>query len=447
MPLAPQVQQAAADALLELLPTWLAQPASDYRRVFRPTGPGNYSIAIEPYRGSMTWIGFLRHLESSTAIPRLKAAIATFQPELASHLVVPGGTMHLGDTNALVTTWCTALESELGPSGDIASAVHALLVRFSSLLDARTLTHRITTAIAGLRLPSHEFQINLDDRVIMRAMTADELVELSSHDITFGRDEDIMSHSVSSCLVFERASPFSLERTPPQNLLASDAEQEARDCTTDVLRALHILKSGRAGIFKTSSELMPRLLPNLGRGSSWPLYRPPFASLELVDQDIALFVELLRALRANVRDEIRIAADRLVDAESRLSPVDSLLDAAIGLEVLLNPMDSTELAFRVALNYAYLSAPETRRERYDRVRAVQKTRNRVVHGGLNLASPEAQLVHQHAELAKATLRDSIHSFLRDSTLGGNRKLDAEFWLDRILPANLVSATARLDRPK
>lgn len=256
-----------------------------------------------------------------------------------------------------------------------------------------------------------------------------------------------MSHPVSSCLVFERVSPFSLEQARPQSLVASDAERKARDYTTDVLRALHTLKSGRAGIFKTSSELTLRLLPSLGRGSSWPPYRPPFASLELLDQEISLFVELMRALQFNVRDEVRIAADRLVDAESRLSPVNSLPHAAIGLEVLLNPMDSSELAFHVALNYAHLAGPETRRERYDRVRAIQKTRNRVVYGGLNLASPEGHLVHQPAELAKASVRDSIHSSLRDSTLGGNRSLDAEFRLDRILPANLVLATAHLDGPK
>ncbi len=256
-----------------------------------------------------------------------------------------------------------------------------------------------------------------------------------------------MSHPVSSCLVFERVSPFRLEQARPQSLVASDADRKARDYTTDVLRALHTLKSGRAGIFKTSSELTLRLLPSLGRGSSWPPYRPPFASLELLDQDISLFVELMRALQFNVRDEFRIAADRLVDAESRLSPVDSLLHAAIGLAVLLNPMDSSELGFRVALNYAHLAGSENRRERYDRVRAIQKTRNRVVYGGLNLSSPEGYLVHQPAELAKASFRDSIHSSLRDSTLGGNRRLDAEFWLDRILPSNFVLATAHLDGPK
>ena len=73
-----------------------------------------------------------------------------------------------------------------------------------------------------------------------------------------------------------------------------------------------------------------------------------------------------------------------------MSPVDALLDAAIGLEVLLNPFDSAELAFRAALNYAFLGSTEERRTRFDRLRSIQKVRNKVVHGGLNLQSPDAQ---------------------------------------------------------
>jgi hypothetical protein len=147
-------------------------------------------------------------------------------------------------------------------------------------------------------------------------------------------------------------------------------------------------------------------------------------------------MRLLGSIRAGVRDVVRIAADRLLDAENRLSPVDALLDAAIGLEALLNPNDNSELAFRVALNFAHLATAEHRRERYERVRTIQKTRNRVVHGGLNLHSPNAPIIGEHADLAKACLRDAVKCFLLDPGLAGNRTLDAEFWLDRILPVNI-----------
>ena len=135
------------------------------------------------------------------------------------------------------------------------------------------------------------------------------------------------------------------------------------------------------------------------------------------------------------RDEVRIGATRLLDAETRMSPVDSLLDAIIGLEVLLNPNDRDELAFRVALNYAYLGGTTERRIRYDAMRDIQKTRNQVVHGGLNLASRNAQVIYDHASVGRDCLRDALTRFLSDSALGGNLKLDASFWLDRVIPPN------------
>ena len=100
---------------------------------------------------------------------------------------------------------------------------------------------------------------------------------------------------------------------------------------------------------------------------------------------------------------------------------------------MLNPADPAELSFRVALNYSYLAGAGERRGRYENVRDVLKTRNRVVHGGLNLRSKDAPVIHEHAALAKACLRDALHRFLSDPSLGGNRKLDVDFWLDRIIP--------------
>jgi hypothetical protein len=167
--------------------------------------------------------------------------------------------------------------------------------------------------------------------------------------------------------------------------------------------------------------------------SSAPLVVNPFGYMELGPADIDNFIQLYKALVATQRDELNIAAARLLDAESRFSPVDAILDAVIGLEVLLNPHDHSELSFRVALNYAFLGPAVERRKRYEKVRDVQVTRNRVVHGGLNPKSKDASRLHEHAELAKACLRDSVTRFLSERSLMGNEKLDVDFWLDRVLP--------------
>ena len=439
MPLSPQFVTAARNALLELYPTFAELAPRDYRRVLRPTGPGAHSISIEAYRGSSTWIAFIRLLETSSEVGQLRTVITEFQPELSYHLVLPGQAMHLGDCNSLLSTWCSALNLDATTQISLPSAVDALLANLGELLDKKRLTHCATTSLAGVKLDGIDFPIPIDGGITLRKMSESELVELGAQDITFGQRHDLLSHSVSCCIDYQSLCGFTLEPSHPQTLVVSDVIQEASDRTANILRALHVLKPGRAGIFLTQTEFTPKLLPCLGGGSSWPLNRPKFASLDLLASEVSLFLEIERALLGATRQELRIAADRLVDAENRLSPVDSLLDAVIGLEVVLNPMDSSELAFRVALNYAYLAPPELRRERYDRVRLLQKTRNRVVHGGLNLQSADAATIHEHASLAKACLRDVLQAFLLDGSLKGNKKLDADFWLDRVLPV-IVSET-------
>jgi predicted nuclease with RNAse H fold len=443
VPLSDQFTTAARNALLELYPVHASIAPRDYRRVLRPTGPGAHSISIEPYRGSSTWIAFIRALETSTVFAELKTVIADSQPELSYHLVLPGRAMSLEDCNALVITWCSALDLDPTAQISLPKAIDVLLENLARLLDEKTLTHRAITSLAGVRLVGIDVPIQVDLGVTFRPLSESEVIELGAQDITFGQPHDLLSHSVSCCIDFQSPCGFTLEPTHPQTLVVSDVIQEATNRTTNILRALHVLKPGRAGVFLTQTEFLPKLLPFLGGSSSWPLNRPAFASLELLASEVAQFLQLERALLNATRQELRIAADRLVDAENRLSPVDALLDAVIGLEVVLNPMDSSELAFRVALNYAFLAPPEHRRERYDRVRLLQKTRNRVVHGGLNLQSADAATIHEHASLAKACLRDVLQSFLLDDSLKGNKKLDADFWLDRVIPVVVLEQSLAL----
>jgi hypothetical protein len=177
----------------------------------------------------------------------------------------------------------------------------------------------------------------------------------------------------------------------------------------------------------------PTILPNMSGSSSAPLVVNPFAFMELNVVEVEKLRTIYKSLVRNERDEVKIAAARLLDAETRLSPVDSLLDSVIGLEVMLNPNDRDELAFRVALNYAFLGRESERRGRFDSIRDIQKARNKVVHGGLNLQSKDAALIHESAEKGKACLRDTVMRFLQDEKLTGNKKLSADFWLDRVIP--------------
>lgn len=429
------VKQQLEISLLALAPLWQAEPPSDWKRVVRPTGEGSFSVNIEPYRGVHSWLNFRKKIIGKDTLNSLEKIVRENQPALLGYVRHPNGSQMIQDVFSLTFMLCETVLRYTGASLSIEDAIKRVLSELDQLLTTKSATQEVITALSGLKLPEGIDRIELGESLHLRRLTAVEISDLGSNDISSETRHDITSRYVTTALISTRAIRVTLSENYEPITLDIAATQEIQDQINDVLCALHILKTGRVGVVASFTKISPTILPNMGGHSSSPLIVNPFSFMELDATEIENFIKLYKQISTNKRDELKIAAVRLVDAESRLSPVDSLLDAVIGLEVLLNPNDYAELSFRVALNYAYLGNPADRRNRYENVRDVQKIRNRVIHGGLNLKSRDASQIHGHAELAKKCLRDSITKFLTDSVLSEGTKLDADFWLDRILPPN------------
>jgi hypothetical protein len=431
--LTPDVKRHLLATLSKMVPEWLIEPAADWKRVPRPTGVGSFSINIEPYQGAHSWVSFRKKHVGTVQLDSLDKLLREQQPELLGYVCHDSGSQLIQDCFAL----CSCLSREAGQRipyyASIEAAISSVVGDLEELLTTRSGEREILTVLTGLKLPEGIARIELDKGLYIRLLTADEIADLGSNDISSESRYDLTSRFVTAAIISEK--PISIWLTTHYENYAHDfsSTQSHQEQIGNILGALHILKSGRVGILASFTKIRPAILPNISGHSSAPLVVNPFSFMELTQEDADRFPNLYKALARTQRDELNIAAARLLDAESRLSPVDALLDAVIGLEVLLNPNDRSELSFRVALNYAYLAPTAERRKRYENVRDVQLSRNRVVHGGLNLKSKDAPRLHEHAELAKVCLRDAVVRFLTDMSLVGSRKLDADFWLDRVLP--------------
>jgi hypothetical protein len=344
----------------------------------------------------------------------------------------------LGLAISLLAALIFGVESarRLTETASVEEAVSSAVADLDTLLTTRKGKREVITALNGLTLSDGIERIDFDHGLHIRRLTGDEIADLGSNDIFSESRYDLTSRFVTAAVISE--SSLSIELSPyiDGSFYDLTSQQLYQEQTGNILRALHLLKSGRVGILASFTKLLPTVLPNMSGHISAPLIVNPCSMMELGQDDVAKLIELYRALAKTRLNELNIAAARLLDAESRISSVDAVLDAVIGLEVLLNPNDRAELSFRVALNYAYLGPVAERRERYENVRDVQVTRNRVVHGGLNLASKDVARLHEHATLAKSCLRDALLRFLTDRTLMGTQKLDVDFWLDRVLPPQM-----------
>ena len=431
--LAPDVTRRLIATLSEMVPEWLAEPVADWKRVPRPTGVGSFSINIEPYQGVQSWISFRKKYVGAGKLESLDKLLRERQPELLGYVFHDGGSQFIQDCFALCSCLSREAARRISETNSTDAAVFSVVSDLDNLLTTRSAEREVLTLLTGLKLPEGVERISLANGLYIRLLTADEIADLGSNDISSRSRYDLTSRFVTAAVISE--TPISIWLSPRYESSVPDfsGHQIHQEQINNILGALHILKSGRVGVLASFTTIRPTILPNMSGHSSAPLVVNPFSFMELTQEDVDRFVTLYAALAETRRDELNIAAARLLDAESRLSPVDALLDAVIGLEVLLNPNDRSELSFRVALNYAYLAPTRERRRRYENVRDVQVTRNRVVHGGLNLKSKDSPRLHEHAELAKVCLRDAVVRFLTDKELKGTQKLDADFWLDKVLP--------------
>ncbi|MFN4831598.1 MAG: hypothetical protein ACK6C7_05550 [Pseudanabaena sp.] len=428
--------------LLEVFLLWQLEPPIDWKRVVRVTGEGNFSITIEPYQGTATWINLRKKIDGLKSLCLLEELIHIHQPDLLGYVFHSGGLHLIQETISLVSFWCQAVHNYINLHLSTENAIKRIIAELDDILRTNYVTQEILTPLSGLNLPLDIEPLILRENIVLCRLSLEEISDLASNDISSQSRYDISSRSITTALVITRPVRLQLSvQIIEQKLDFTLFYQEIQDQIDDVLYSLHVLKSGRVGVLANFMTLHPTLLPSMSGTSYAPIVFNPHESMQLNEEEIASFISLYHKIIANKRNDVRIAITRLVDAENRFSPVDSLLDAVIGLEVLLNPNDYSELAFRVALNYAYLGDSCDYRKRYEDVRNIQKTRNGIVHGGLNLKSKDNKIIHEHSTLAKQCLRDAIKHFLFDESFTNNVKIDTEFWLDRIIPAEIVDTTS------
>lgn len=276
-------------------------------------------------------------------------------------------------------------------------------------------------------------RIELEQGVTLHRLSQQEIVDISSHDVLDQPRVDVVRSRISSALTMVSAVGFHLTKEAPKLQGESSLQAKQMRVLGHAIQAMHILKDGHANMAATYTRFAPEAFPHIRRGSMHPLFTSPFGHLSVGSNDVERLRMLYKTLSTS-GDDIKLAASRLVDAAGRISAVDALLDAVIGIECLLNQRNATELSFRVALNYAFLAPPRDRRSRFDEMRAIYDSRSKIVHTGTTGKSRQSANIAEHATSAKACLRNILHDFLTDPMLAGEKK-DTEFWLQRIMPCD------------
>lgn len=427
-----KVKEQISITLKDVLPIWKTEPFLDLQKVRRRTESG-YTTSVEPYRGAQTWIQFHKKNNSRPSIKELDELIRSVQPELLGYISYPGFQMRIQDAFTLTYFWCKVVSEFIEEGASYDDSIQRLFGQLDQFLRTKSARYEVLTLFSGLKLPKGVDKIILGPEIQIQKLSEEEISKLDSDDIYAETSYKIVSSSVTTALSIKTTVNVELQTSPIEQL--STSIQSIQEIISRVACCLSIITSGQVGIVASFTNIRPTILPYMQGPTMGSTTFRPYSRMELDEVACKEVPIIYQKLETNQRDEVRLAALRLVDAENRLSTIDSLLDSVIGLETLLNPMDFTELSFRVALNYAFLAEKKDQRKRYDHIKDIQKTRNRIVHGGLKLTGKDATIINEHSALAKQCLRDAISRILNDNAFDGTTKLDSDFWLDRIIPVN------------
>jgi hypothetical protein len=159
----------------------------------------------------------------------------------------------------------------------------------------------------------------------------------------------------------------------------------------------------------------------------WVGERPKVTKSQLLDVR-----RIYRAVAANQSQAIAIGLKRLNSALTRDDAADALLDATIGLEVLLGDSENQALSYKLRLRAGALAMlPGSTRKSVDvfrDVKRVYEARSAIVHGlsrkGTKKAEePEDQRYSSERELAAALLRFVLDVLLENPTYQSPAKID------------------------
>jgi len=219
-----------------------------------------------------------------------------------------------------------------------------------------------------------------------------------------------------------------------------DSAQSLRALVSNAIATVEeIMMSHKAGrvvhdwISITFAKPSPTGTLNMGIDAS---PRPAKDCYELTEADLSRISNSFRLVTTAEFPALTTACKRLADSERRTNAADAIMDAVIGLEMLLlGGPDREGLRFRFALNYATLSAdhsPTVRRLRFKTASDKYKARSQLVHAGtrphkLIKIADESLAIKDVARKAKEMLRTTIDAFLRLEVPA--RSNERERWFD------------------
>lgn len=424
------VRDALRKCVLEAYEDWQTIPPLDLWKIYN-----RETVTLEQRKETFSIMNLIKKVEERDSFKNLRQVTKQEQPELEGWIAteLSGADTQL---SSIIVNFMEPLDST--PREAIAESLENLLDEVDKILRTRTVEMVVLAPLKNIMLPQLERPLSLGHKVQLRTLRSSELDVLRNHDVLLSRppvDSGINLITAALETRFTSQIWFGISDSYDSERLASLKKfQEVLERIDHAHSALHAFAEVKTTIaFKDIRSVSH---PLLALGSTRIMESSNaftgFSSFEAL-QAPAL-EEFCINLEQAKRKSILSAISRLRDAELRFSPVDSLVDAIVGLETLLNTEKSGEVALRIPMNFSTLVEPESKFRYFQITRDLYSLRSKIVHGNPNSDSfkiGEVNMTLQEAaQTARQLLRLAIHRFVSDSFFRGEEKLNSRFFEER-----------------
>ncbi len=397
-----------------------------------PLGKGwTYSYSVEKRRSSIAQSELLNRLRSLPSVASLEVAIKAYQPELLSAIVFPSIARDGIEVAEIAVAWWSEALAKAS-YGELNEAIfEQVLDDLDKVLSSRCVTYEVTYLLGGIEFSETFEQIDLGDGWTLRRVAKEEIVSLASEEV-LSRGSGSFPVLVKAALTYRKEYLVEFLSAIPSELPPFDLSGDLLDQSDLIVAALHLLKPCHIRIIRTTPKYVPTVLPGLTAWSHRPFDVSSPQTVKYSEDELLKFVDLYRRVITTGRREVVLAISRLRDAELRLNPFDSIVDAFIGIEAILNPVASTEISFTASLAYALLGPPFDRLSRFNELYKLYGVRSKIVHGAVAHGIGASIKFQSDAWVARKCLRDLLHRVLLDDQFVRGAKYDKKYWAEKLL---------------
>jgi hypothetical protein len=261
-------------------------------------------------------------------------------------------------------------------------AINELIQEFARFVDQPNIPVTYAAQLLNFSLDPRIDVVTLPEGMTIRQLNEKEFSQIYGGDPLLGailpRARFIFSYAITGDYEIRKIVNEPLPQQLPNNELQKKLNR--------AMLALRTFKNGRVGyeaIDLKTRYFCPYLFVNRWGGNE----SVPWGGMyQLGTEEVQPFQEHANFVFSKLDPSLDMACSRLADAELRLQPRDSLVDAVIGLEAILLsnlPSDDRrgELRYRFSIHYSTLFESSTDRFRaFSRARDLYDLRSAIAHG-------------------------------------------------------------------